>query len=118
MSVIDPSGIVKDITAGSLKIGDRLVVPENESEDDEIVISIDDIDYNDYVYDFETESHHFTANGFEVHNCLQIPLDKLFKGGFNTGHGFLREPGEIRSAAALACIAIQSNQNDMHKLLA
>lgn len=46
--------------------------------------------------------------------CLQIPLDRLFKGGFNTGHGFLREPGEIRSAAALACIAIQSNQNDQH----
>lgn len=50
--------------------------------------------------------------------CLQIPLDVLFKNGFNTGHGFLREPGEIRSAAALACIAIQSNQNDMHKLSA
>ena len=38
--------------------------------------------------------------------CCQIPLDKLFKGGFNTGHGFLREPGNIRSAGALAAIAI------------
>lgn len=47
--------------------------------------------------------------------CDQIDLEKLFTGGFNTGHGFLREPGEIRSYAALACIAIQSNQNDMHK---
>lgn len=47
--------------------------------------------------------------------CTQIDLEKLFKGGFNTGHGFLREPGEIRSYAALACIAIQSNQNDQHK---
>ena len=46
--------------------------------------------------------------------CLQIPLDKLFKGGFNTGHGFLREPGSIRAAGALAAIAIQSNQNDQH----
>lgn len=46
--------------------------------------------------------------------CDQIPLDKLFKDGFNTGHGFLREPGNIRTAAALAAIAIQSNQNDMH----
>ena len=114
VSVIDPSGVVKDIQAGSLKVGDKIVVPENNSDDSSLIISIDDIDYNGYVYDFETESHHFTANGFEVHNCLQIPLDKLFKGGFNTGHGFLREPGEIRSAAALACIAIQSNQNDMH----
>lgn len=46
--------------------------------------------------------------------CVQIDLDKLFKDGFNTGHGFLREPGEIRSYAALACIAIQSSQNDQH----
>lgn len=114
VSVIDPSSVVKDIQARSLKVGDKLVVPEDNSDDNSLIISIEDIDYNGYVYDFETESHHFTANGFEVHNCLQIPLDKLFKGGFNTGHGFLREPGEIRSAAALACIAIQSNQNDQH----
>lgn len=46
--------------------------------------------------------------------CDQIPLDVLFKGGFNTGHGFLREPGNIRTAAALTAIALQSNQNDQH----
>lgn len=46
--------------------------------------------------------------------CLQIPLDKLFNGGFNTGHGFLREPESIRSYAALTAIALQSNQNEMH----
>lgn len=46
--------------------------------------------------------------------CCQIPLDKLFKYGFNTGHGFIRAPQSIRSYAALAAIAIQSNQNDMH----
>ena len=46
--------------------------------------------------------------------CCQIDLNKLFKGGFSTGHGYLREPNDIRSYAALACIAIQSNQNDQH----
>ena len=46
-------------------------------------------------------------------NCCQIDLLKLFHGGFSTGHGFLREPQSIRSYASLACIAIQSNQNDM-----
>ena len=46
--------------------------------------------------------------------CCQIDLLKLFSGGFCTGHGFLREPNDIRSYAALACIAIQSNQNDQH----
>ncbi len=46
--------------------------------------------------------------------CCQIELRKLFKGGFSTGHGVLREPNDISSYAALACIAIQSNQNDQH----
>lgn len=46
--------------------------------------------------------------------CCQIDLIKLFKDGFSTGHGFLREPNDIISYAALAAIAIQSNQNDQH----
>lgn len=46
--------------------------------------------------------------------CTQIDLISLFKGGFSTGHGFLREPQDILSYSALACIAIQSNQNDQH----
>ena len=46
--------------------------------------------------------------------CCQIDLLRLFHGGFCTGHGFLREPKDIRSYAALACIAIQANQNEMH----
>ena len=46
--------------------------------------------------------------------CCQIDIIKLFKGGFSTGHGVLREPNDIASYSALACIAIQSNQNDQH----
>lgn len=46
--------------------------------------------------------------------CTQIELRKLFKDGFNTGHGHLRAPKSIGSYAALAAIAIQSNQNDQH----
>jgi len=46
--------------------------------------------------------------------CCQIELDKLFEGGFSTGHGFLREPNSIMSYGALAAIAIQSDQNDQH----
>ena len=46
--------------------------------------------------------------------CCQIDLIKLFDDGFSTGHGYLREPNSIRSYAALACIAIQANQNEMH----
>ena len=46
--------------------------------------------------------------------CCQIDLIKLYKDGFCTGEGFLREPQSIASYAALAAIAIQSNQNDQH----
>lgn len=46
--------------------------------------------------------------------CCQIDIQALFEGGFSTGHGYLREPNDINSYSALACIAIQSNQNDQH----
>ncbi len=46
--------------------------------------------------------------------CCQIDIQTLFKGGFSTGHGHLREPNDIRTYSALACIAIQANQNDQH----
>ena len=46
-------------------------------------------------------------------NCLFIPLAKLLKSGFNTGHGTVREPQSIHTAANLACIILQSNQNEM-----
>lgn len=46
--------------------------------------------------------------------CMQIELDRLFKKGFSTGHGYLRPPKDITSFSALAAIAIQANQNDQH----
>lgn len=68
-------------------------------------------------------SHAHKNGDFHIHDldflaltttCCQIDLLKLFKGGFSTGHGYLREPKDIMSYSALACIAIQSNQNDQH----
>lgn len=87
---------------GAKKFNLLYVVPPDESE----AHSNGDIHIHDLDFFSLTET------------CCQIDLDKLFTNGFNTGHGFLREPGEIRSYAALACIAIQSNQNDMHKRIA
>ena len=46
--------------------------------------------------------------------CCQIDIVELFKNGFSTGHGYIREPNNIASYSSLACIAIQSNQNDQH----
>ena len=78
--------------------------------------------YEMYVLDPKHAKAH--AEGFiHIHDldfytltttCTQIDLTKLFNKGFSTGHGFLRTPNDISSYAALACIAIQSNQNDQH----
>ncbi|MDR1748838.1 MAG: anaerobic ribonucleoside triphosphate reductase [Spirochaetaceae bacterium] len=71
----------------------------------------------------EEQAKAYTEGWIHIHDfdfysltttCCQIDIDSLFTGGFNTGHGFLREPQDIQSYAALACIAIQSNQNDQH----
>lgn len=47
--------------------------------------------------------------------CCQIDVGRLLQKGFYTGHGFIRPPSNIKTAANLACIIIQSNQNDQHK---
>lgn len=47
-------------------------------------------------------------------NCCQIPAGKLLKQGFSTGHGYIREPNSIGTAAALMCIILQSNQNSQY----
>ena len=46
--------------------------------------------------------------------CCQIDLSKLFKNGFDTGHGYIRTPQDISTYGALAAIVIQANQNDQH----
>ena len=46
--------------------------------------------------------------------CCQTDPLKLFEHGFNTGHGFLRTPQSIGTAAALCAIILQANQNEQH----
>ena len=78
--------------------------------------------YSEYLIDEEIATLH-REGWMHIHDmdfyawtttCTQIELRKLFKNGFDTGHGHLREPKGIASYAALAAIAIQSNQNDQH----
>ena len=64
--------------------------------------------------DGDIHIHDMDFEAMGTTTCLQIDLAKLFKGGFSTGHGYLREPNAIMSYSALAAIAIQSNQNDQH----
>ena len=47
-------------------------------------------------------------------NCSFIPLGKLLKRGFSTGHGHIGEPQTIMCASSLACIILQANQNEMY----
>lgn len=58
--------------------------------------------------------HDFDFAGIGTLTCVQDDLDKLFNGGFSTGHGYLREPESIRSYSALTAIALQCSQNEMH----
>lgn len=46
--------------------------------------------------------------------CLQHPLDIIFKKGFRAGHGELRAPKRIETAATQACVSMETVQNEMH----
>lgn len=66
------------------------------------------------VYDLETVEHWWTANNIVVHNCLQTPLDKILSKGFKSGHGESRAAKRIETAATLACISLETTQNEQH----
>ncbi len=46
--------------------------------------------------------------------CLQHPLDKVLEHGFRAGHGSSRPAKRIETAAIIACISMESIQNEMH----
>lgn len=58
--------------------------------------------------------HDYSWGPIGTTTCTFIPLGKLLQNGFNTGHGYIRTPKRIKTAAQLACIIFQSNQNDQH----
>ena len=46
--------------------------------------------------------------------CLQHPLDKILRDGFRAGHGASRPAKRIETATMLACISMETIQNEMH----
>uniref|UniRef100_UPI0039A59298 anaerobic ribonucleoside triphosphate reductase n=1 Tax=Ornithobacterium rhinotracheale TaxID=28251 RepID=UPI0039A59298 len=46
--------------------------------------------------------------------CVQHPLDKILQEGFNAGHGESRPAKRIETASMLACISLETVQNEMH----
>ena len=46
--------------------------------------------------------------------CVQHPLDKILKHGFVAGHGESRPAKRIETASVIACISMETAQNEMH----
>ena len=46
--------------------------------------------------------------------CIQHPLDKILEHGLRAGHGESRPAKRIETAAVLACISMETAQNEMH----
>ena len=46
--------------------------------------------------------------------CIQHPLDKILENGFEAGHGESRPTKRIETASFMACISMETVQNEMH----
>jgi len=46
--------------------------------------------------------------------CVQHPLDHVLEGGYMAGHGESRPAKRIETASVLACISMETAQNEMH----
>ena len=46
--------------------------------------------------------------------CCQHPLDHILERGFSAGHGSSRAAKRIETASVLACISLETAQNEMH----
>ena len=46
--------------------------------------------------------------------CIQHPLDLILNGGFVAGHGESRPARRIETASVMACISMETVQNEMH----
>ncbi len=46
--------------------------------------------------------------------CVQHPLDRILENGFIAGHGESRPAKRIETASVIACISLETAQNEMH----
>lgn len=66
------------------------------------------------IHDNVLYPHDYSWAPIGTTTCTFIPLGKYLARGFDNGHGWIRPPKRIRTAAQLSCIIMQSNQNDQH----
>ncbi len=100
MNADTPAGMMMKFASENSKafVGDMLLSQNTKDFVKSNYIHIHDADY------YPTKSL----------TCLQHPLDKVLSGGFRAGHGSSRPAKRIETAAIIACISMESIQNEMH----
>ncbi len=100
MNADTPAGMMMKFASETTKpfVDDYLLLPEVKEAVRRNYIHIHDKDY------YPTKSL----------TCVQHPLDKILNHGFNAGHGESRPAKRIETASMLACISMETAQNEMH----
>ncbi len=100
MNADTPAGMMMKFASETTKpfVDDYLLSPEVKEAVKNNLIHIHDKDY------YPTKSL----------TCVQHPLDKILSKGFNAGHGESRPAKRIETASIIACISMETAQNEMH----
>lgn len=100
MNTDSPAGMMMKFASETTKpfVDDYLLLPEVRHAVNSGYIHIHDKDY------YPTKSL----------TCVQHPLDNILKYGFVAGHGESRPAKRIETASVIACISLETAQNEMH----
>ncbi|MDE7135927.1 MAG: anaerobic ribonucleoside-triphosphate reductase, partial [Muribaculaceae bacterium] len=100
MNADSPAGMMMKFASETTKpfVDDYLLTPEAREAVRHGYLHIHDKDY------YPTKSL----------TCVQHPLDKILKYGFNAGHGESRPAKRIETASIIGCISLETAQNEMH----
>lgn len=100
MNTDSPAGMMMKFASETTKpfVDDYLLSPEAREAVRAGYIHIHDKDY------YPTKSL----------TCVQHPLDRILANGFIAGHGESRPAKRIETASVIACISLETCQNEMH----
>ena len=100
MNADTPAGMMMKFSSETTKAytDDKLLTPEALGAIRHNYLHIHDKDY------YPTKSL----------TCVQHPLDHILQGGFMAGHGESRPAKRIETASVIACISMETAQNEMH----
>ncbi|MDR1455125.1 MAG: anaerobic ribonucleoside triphosphate reductase [Tannerella sp.] len=100
MNTDTPAGMMMKFASETTKpfVDDYLLTPEVKEAVRQNYLHIHDKDY------YPTKSL----------TCVQHPLDRVLRDGFNAGHVESRPARRIETASMLCCISLETAQNEMH----